>query len=217
MQIFQKTFDIYADDFDGDGQSDIVLSYFQNGKQYPLRGRSCFVSQNPALELKFPTYEAFGKATVSDIYSKQALKTSLHLRAGNFASSYLENDGTGQFRIRAFPNEAQLSSISDMLIRDFDADGNLDILAAGNLFSVEVVTPRNDGGAGVFLKGTGDGAFEYLPVATSGFFAAGDVKSLASLKLGNDKSTELILVGNNNGALQVFTDKFSFPLKQNMK
>ncbi len=36
---------------------------------------------------------------------------------------------------------------------------NLDILAAGNIFDMEIVTPRNDGGVGVFLKGDGTGKF----------------------------------------------------------
>lgn len=204
-----STFDVYADDFDRDGKSDIVLTYLQDGKRYPLRGKSCFVSQNPGIDLKFPTYEAFGKATVSDIYTKKALKSSLHLQAESFASSYLENDGTGNFTLRKLPNEAQLSSINDMLIEDFDGDGKLDILAAGNLYPVEIVTPRNDGGCGVFLKGNGSGGFEYLPVRNSGFFAPGEVKSLARVIPGEQTAGEkatggLILVGNNDDKLQVF-------------
>lgn len=208
----QNTFDIYADDFDRDGRSDILLSYFQNGKQYPLRGRSCFVSQNPFIDIKFPTYAAFGQATVSDIYSRKALKSSLHLRAETFASTYLENDGNGHFTSRKLPNEAQLSSINDMLIDDFDGDGHLDILAAGNLYSVEIVTPRNDGGAGVFLKGNGKGSFEFMPIWQSGFFVPGDVKALSRIRLGKDHAgkqaaDERYLVLNNDSKVQVFRKK----------
>jgi hypothetical protein len=195
--------DIFADDFDRNGSYDIVFSYFQNGKPYPLRGRDCFIAQNPTIELKFPTYASFGAATVEDIYSKKAIEKSLHLQAKNFASCYLENQGNGLFEIHVLPNEIQLSPINDILIEDFNRDGKLDILAAGNMYSVEVVTPRFDAGVGVLLKGDGRGAFEAVPAMESGFFAPGDVKSLCMLTLGSDKE-KLILVGNNNGVLQVF-------------
>ena len=68
-----KTFDVYAADFEKDGKWDIVLSYYQGNKQFPLRDRDSFVRQNPGIALKFPTYEEFGEATVSDIYTRKAL------------------------------------------------------------------------------------------------------------------------------------------------
>jgi len=202
-----KTFDVYAADFDKNGKWDIVLSYYQGDKQFPLRGRECFVRQNPNIAFRFPTYEEFGEATVSDIYTQKALDESLHLQAETFASCYFENDGKGNFKMLGFPNEAQLSSINGIIIDDFDKDGNLDVLAAGNLFDMEIVTPRNDGGIGILLKGDGKGHFEPVPYTLSGFFAPGDVKSLALVNLNNkDKD---ILVGNNNARLQVFMLKRS--------
>ena len=83
--------------------------------------------------------------------------------------------------------------------------GILDILAAGNLFNVEVVTPRNDGGIGVFLKGDGEGRFHGCTLRIIGIFAPGDVKSLALIHI-NNKDRE-ILVGNNNDRLQIFRVK----------
>ena len=195
----------YAADFDNDGKSDIALSYYQGNKQYPVRSRSCFVTQNPGLALKFPTDKSFAEATISDVYTRKVLKESLHLQAETFASCYFENTGNGEFVMRKLPNEAQLSSVNDMIIDDFDGDGHQDILAAGNLFNVEVVTPRNDGGIGVFLKGDGEGHFIAVPYESSGFFAPGDVKSLALIHI-NNKDKE-ILVGNNNDRLQIFRVK----------
>jgi len=101
-----------------------------------------------------------------------------------------------------FPNEAQLSSINGMIIDDFNKDGNLDILAAGNLFNMEVVTPRNDGSIGVYMEGDGKGGFTFKPAVETGFFTPKDVKSLALVKLNNVE--KLVLVGNNNGKLQIF-------------
>ena len=200
-----KTFDVYATDFDKKGKWDIVLSYYQGNKQFPLRDRDSFIRQNPGIALKYPTYEEFGEATVSDIYTQKALDESLHLQSETFASCYFENDGKGNFKIRNFANEAQLSSINGMIIDDFDKDGNLDILAAGNLFNMEVVTPRNDGSIGVYMEGDGKGGFEIKPARETGFFAPNDVKSLSLLKLKNGE--KLVLVGNNNRKLQIFKIK----------
>jgi hypothetical protein len=200
-----KTFDVYAADFDKDGKWDIVLSYYQGDKQFPLRGRECFIRQNPGIALKFPTYEEFGKATVSDIYTKKALDESLHLQAETFASCYFDNDGKGNFTTHNFPNEAQLSSINGIIIDDFNKDGTPDILAAGNLFNLEVVTPRNDGSIGVYMEGDGKGGFKTKPAGETGFFAPKDVKSLALIKL--KTGGKLGLVGNNNEKLQIFKIK----------
>jgi hypothetical protein len=163
------------------------------------------VRQNPGIALKFPTYEEFGEATVSDIYTQKALDESLHLKAETFASCYLENDGKGNFKVHNFQNEAQLSSMNGIIIDDFNKDGNLDILAAGNLFNMEIVTPKNDGSIGVYMEGDGKGGFKIKPTRETGFFAPNDVKSLAliNLKIGD----KLVLVGNNNGKLQIFKIK----------
>ena len=49
-----KTFDVFAADFDHDGKSDIALAYYQGNRQYPVRSRSCFLTQNPGLALQIP-------------------------------------------------------------------------------------------------------------------------------------------------------------------
>lgn len=200
-----KTFDVYANDFDKDGKWDIVLSYYQGNKQFPLRGRECFVRQNPGIAFKFPTYEEFGEATVPDIYTQKELDKSLHLQVETFASCYFENVGNCTFKMHAFPNEAQLSSINDIIIEDFNKDGNQDILAAGNLFNMEIVTPRNDGSIGVLLEGDGNGNFKIRPGYETGFFAPDDVKSLALVNLKTGE--KLVLAGNNNKKLQIFSIK----------
>jgi enediyne biosynthesis protein E4 len=202
-----KTFDVFAGDFNNNGNSDIVLSYFQDEKQFPLGSRKSIVDQNPWVAKKFPTYKSFAEATVSDIYTKKVLNESLHLQAETFASCYLENTGNGKFKIQKLPNEAQLSSVNDIVIHDFDNDGKLDILAAGNLFDVEIVTPRNDGGVGVFLKGDGMGSFEIIPSSLSGFFVSREVKALSLIQLNNADTDKAVLVGNNNERLQIFKFK----------
>jgi len=193
-----ETFDIYVKDFDKNLKSDIVLSYYNEGKQYPVRGRQCSSEQIPGIKKKFKNYDMFSKATLTDVYGKKNLENALHYQVESFSSIYLENDN-GYFKIHTLPIEAQVSSINQILIDDYDKDGNLDAVIAGNLYQSEVETPRNDASHGLFLKGNGKGEFISVPVTESGFYSTGDVKDLKPVSIGAEK---YILSAKNNDYLQ---------------
>ena len=178
--------------------NDIVLSYFNDGKKFPVRGRECSSQQIPAIKSKYANYESFAVATLEDIYTEQDLERSLHYQAKSFASIYLENID-GNLKVHSLPNLAQLSSINQILTDDFDKDGHLDIVIGGNLYNSEVETPRNDAGYGLFLKGNGKGNFTSVPVYNSGFFVPGDVKDMATIKV---KGNKYIIAAKNNDFLQ---------------
>ncbi|WP_235294562.1 VCBS repeat-containing protein [Portibacter lacus] len=194
-----EPFEVHSMDFDGNGSLDIVLSYYEHGELYPVRGRSCSSQQIPELSEKFPTYEDFGVSNLRDVYGEN-LDKALNLKAQTFASLYIENLGDLTFNAKPLPNQVQISSINDILIKDFDNDGHNDLLLAGNLFTSEIETTRNDAGIGMFLLGDGRGNFIPQSVNQSGFFAPLDVKNMQFLKGVNQ---ELILIANNDERLQV--------------
>jgi len=194
----QKTFDIFFNDFDRNKTNDIVLSYFNKGKQYPVRGLSCSSGQIPAIKKKFKNYESFSKATLVDIYTKKDLKKSLHYQAKTFASVYLENID-GKFVVHKLPILAQVSNINQIIVNDFDNDSNLDFLIAGNLFDFEVETPRNDAGIGLLLRGDGKGNFKPIKANKSGLYIPGDVKDMATIKINNNN---YIIISKNNDYIQ---------------
>ncbi len=110
-----EPFEVYSYDFDANGSLDIVLSYYEHGVAFPVRGKSCSTQQIPSLKDKFKTYEEFGNSNLGNIYG-EALKTALNLNAKTFASAYIENIGNGNFNIRPLPSLAQVSSINSVLI-----------------------------------------------------------------------------------------------------
>ncbi len=189
-----ETFDIYVNDFDRNSKNDIVLSYYNDGKQYPVRGRQCSSQQIPGITSKFKNYESFSTATLSDVYSKKALKDALHYQVKSFASIYLENNN-GQLTPHKLPIEAQLSNSNQVLVDDYDNDGHLDALLVQNLYTSEVETPRNDAGYGLFLKGNGKGQFDAISPRKSGFFVKGDVKNMAPITINNQ--TYILMVKND--------------------
>lgn len=193
-----ETFDIYFSDFDSNNKSDIVLSYYNEGKQYPVRGRECSAQQIPGIKNKFKNYDEFSTATLFDVYDKKKLETELHYQVKSFSSIYLENTGSG-FTIKELPVEAQIAPINQIVSRDFDQDGNLDIVIAGNLYASEVETPRADAGNGLYLKGDGTGNFLATPATKSGLYIPGDVKDFEII---NIKGMDYFIIAKNNNFAQ---------------
>lgn len=206
----EEPFDIYYKDFDANGKKDIVLGYYNANKHYPLRGFSCSSNQVPILKNNIEKYDLFASMEINDVYGEDNLSDALHYQADTFANSYLENLGNGKFQISNLPIEAQLSSINDILIDDFNADGNLDALLVGNLFVSEIETPRNDAGVEVVLLGSNDNTFKSLANSKSGFFANKDAKKIKSLK---GLHENFILVANTNDSLQIFNKNSNLKLQ----
>ncbi|MCG8577896.1 MAG: VCBS repeat-containing protein [Flavobacteriales bacterium] len=188
--------EIYVDDFDQNGTYDIVLGEHQNGTCFPVRGRSCSSEQMPFIANKFPTYNEFAQADLKEIYGQTALDSALHISATNFSSSILLSSDSG-FVLQRLPSYAQMGPLNGTVISDFDGDGNLDIVAAGNNFSAEIETIRYDGGRGSVLLGDGKGSFKALSPQESGFFVNTDVKALIQIR-------DMIVVSSNQEKLKVF-------------
>jgi len=196
-----KTFDVYVNDYDKNKKQDIVLGYYSDTIQYPVRGRQCSSEQIPNIKKKYIDYNSYARATLKDIYTDTALKNSLHYRAQTFTSSYIENTGNGEFKITALPNLAQLSSINAIIATDFNNDNIQDLLIAGNLFASEIETPRNDASMGLLLLGKGNGEFKEIHTTKSNFFANKDVKAMVLINTAKGKS---VLIANNNDIVQQF-------------
>jgi hypothetical protein len=196
----EEPFKIYCDDFDGNGKWDIVLGYYQEGVEYPLRGRQCSSEQLPSIEQKFPTYAAFASSDIEDVYGDQ-LKTAIQAKAYQFESVYIENRD-GQFIVKPLPKRAQIAPIQGILTDDFDADGHLDILVAGNLYVSEVETGVADAGIGLYMRGDGKGNFTPVSPMECGIFANLDVRDLALVRSKSGKTT--VVVANNNNRVQAF-------------
>ena len=87
-----EPFEVFYNDFDENGSKDIVLSYYNFGDRYPLRGRSCSAQQISSLKHEFPTYDQFASADLLEVYGLDKLNPALNYKAKNFASAYLENN-----------------------------------------------------------------------------------------------------------------------------
>ncbi|NNC96088.1 MAG: VCBS repeat-containing protein [Chitinophagales bacterium] len=202
----KKPLSVYYADFDNNGTGDIVLAKDYHGKTVPVRGRECSSEQMPFIKDKFPSYKSFAEASLPEIYGDVELQEALHLEARTFYTIVLINNGTEGFTVKHLPNQAQVSPTNGIVLKDFNNDGYIDILLAGNMYQTEPETPRYDAGVGCYLKGNGKGEFKAASVLESGFFSPGDVKDIRMINLGADKR-EAIIVTNNSGPVQLFEVK----------
>ncbi len=202
------TFDIFLNDFDGNSTNDIVLSYYNDGEQYPVRGRECTSQQMPSIKKKFKNYDAFSKATLVDVYDEKKLENSIHYTVSSFKSAIFLNDN-GQFKRVDLPLKAQIAPTNQILVADFNTDGTKDIILAGNLYASEVETPRADAGYGLFLKGGENNTFYPIGPDASGLFIDGDVKDLATITV---KGQPYLLVAKNKDFLKFVAIKTNVPL-----
>jgi hypothetical protein len=192
---------LYTYDYDGNNKEDLVLSYYNKGVQYPVRGRECSSQQIPAIKKKFKDYNSFAKADLLEVYSKEHIEKATQYQVEDFGSAYMEHLNDGTFKLQRLDLFAQLSSINDFATGDFNGDGNLDVLAAGNLYGSEVETPRNDASYGMVFLGDGKGGFNILKPYESGVHISGEVKSIKTIRLAN--GAKGYLLAKNDDFLQL--------------
>lgn len=198
-----NSFHIYCDDFDQSGTYDIILSNSYKDKLVPIRGRECSSEQMPFIKEKFASYAKFAQASVSDIIGSSSLEGALHFKADLLSSVFMENLGSGQFKIVHLPNEVQLSPISDFTFLDIDSDGVSEIFSVGNLFATEVETTRLDASFGQVMQFK-NSSLEVIPVSKTGFKANVDARDLQIIKQGEKN---FLMVTVNNGPIQLYEFK----------
>lgn len=194
-----EPFNVYLNDFDDNGQLDIVLGYYNQGGLFPLRGRECSSEQVPGIKKKFMDYRSFANASLVEVYSQEALSGSLHYGATNFSHSVIINH-RDSISIKPLPNYAQMSSVNSIVAKDFDGDANIDLALFGNLFQSEVETPRNDASYGLFLGGNPDGSFVPRTPSASGLKVKGEIRQSLPIKVGGKNC---LLLARNEDTLTV--------------
>ena len=199
----EKPLCIYANDYDKNGRIDPVMCYFIQGENYLAHSRDEIIQQINAMRARFKTYEEYSEVTFERSFLPSELADAYVVRSERFESSYIENLGQGKFAIHTLPTEAQISPVFGIVSNDYDEDGHLDVLIAGNWYATEVSGGQYDASLGLYLKGDGKGGWEPLEISKSGFVADGDVKSLVRMRKGG--GGELVLSGSNSGPLKAFS------------
>jgi hypothetical protein len=193
---------LYAADFDQNGSFDVIEAKSSEQDPLPVRGRSCTTEAIPSLGKKFPTFDAFARATVPEIYGKEALAGSLQLTCTELRNMVFENQG-GRLVARPLPTMAQIAPGYGIGICDLDGDRRLDLVLAQNSYSPEPETGRLDGGLGLVLRGRGDCTMEPIGALESGLVLRADQKALSVTPLADARRMGL-WIATNNGPVHAY-------------
>ncbi len=196
-----KPVSMYVSDFDLNGSVEQIICVFEGDTSYPLALKHDLTRQIPRLARKYKTYKMYKNQQITDIFSPAQLRNAIHLNACMMETSLFLNDGEGHFTRKALPLETQFSPVYALIIDDFNADGNPDILLGGNLYNVKPEVGRYDASYGSFLRGDGHGDFHNVPARISGFRLYGEIRSLIKIKTNRGV---LVVASRTNGSPQVF-------------
>jgi len=189
---------LHVGDFFQTGSLKQLLTFYKHGVSYPVAGRDDFVRLMPALRQRYPSYKSFGAARLEEILPAAELRKATVLEARTFASAVALGTGRG-FNLVPLPAAAQAFPVYASLARDFDGDGVMDLLLAGNFHGVPPVYGRYDAGYGLLLRGAGDGSFTAVDMDASGVAIDGEVRALALVRGAGGRVT--IAVARNNDTL----------------
>ena len=198
----EQPLELYVMDFDQNGATDPVLAYYRKGKRYTFASRDDLVGQMPDLKKKYVQYGAFAGSTFEQVFPDELLKGAQYSRVEQLKSCYLENQGGGNFDLRPLPAAVQAGPVQALLPGDFDGDGRMDVLLAGNWLGVQPSLGRQDALQATLLKGDGGGNFEAMPASQHGFYVPGEVRDLQLVR--GASGQQWLLVARNNSEMLVF-------------
>jgi hypothetical protein len=185
---------MYVKDFDGNGFPDQIVSCYSDGVSYPLVLRDDLVAALPYLKTRYLSYADYAGQTAAAIFGS-ALNGAELKRVETFASALVRNNGDGSFTLVPLPRDAQIAPVYGILASDFDRDGTLDLLLAGNFDGVKPEIGRMSASYGLLLRGDGQGGFAPVRAAESGFVVNGQARDIQRLRT---RRGDLYVVTRNN-------------------
>lgn len=198
----EKPLHIYGNNFDSDGNYDMILSKVYKGSLVPVRGKECSTMQNSFVSEKIKTYKEFANSTLTDIYGSEQIANSYHKQAKEFESVYLENLGNGNFKIKHLPVLAQLGPTMSFTFADVNKDGHLDVIGIGAIHEAEVETVKYDSNVGYVLLGDSKGGMK--PFKDISFYNDLNAKQMKQVVVGG---SPYLIIANNDRPLTLFRIK----------
>jgi hypothetical protein len=192
---------MYVRDFDGNGFPEQIVTLYERstvGAQHaaplPLALRDELTSALPNLKPRFPKYSDYAGQTVEQVFGT-ALSDAVLKQAETFASAIALSNRDGSYTVVTLPREAQIAPAYGILAGDFDHDGKLDLLLAGNFSGVQPEIGSMMASYGLMLHGNGHGGFTALNEARNGFVVPGETRDIQRLRT---RRGDLYIVARNN-------------------
>ncbi len=187
---------MYYGDYDNNGSIDPILEYFVLDASYPYASRDELTEQLPSFKKRFTNYKSYAQAKMADVLTADEIKKSKVLTAYTLHTCLFRND-SGKFSAEPLPIEFQYAPVFSMLAMDVNGDGNLDLIAGGNLSATRARTGKLTGNYGIVALNNGKGKFTVLKPSVSGLNLNGDVRNLIMVD-------DILMTGINNQNIKTY-------------
>ncbi|MBN8587997.1 MAG: VCBS repeat-containing protein [Rhodothermia bacterium] len=195
---------LVAGDFDENGSVDPIISYYIQGKSYPMPSRDELLDQLAPLRRFFTTFASYSNATIQDFLSVDQRQKAYKKAVYTFSSTLFENDGKGHFSAIPLPKEAQFAPINTILVKDLNQDGLLDLILGGNNYHERAQTGYQNALHGLILLGDAKERFRVITSVESGFHTPLEIRDLNWIQ--TEQGT-LLLAGINNKPVKTWQVK----------
>jgi enediyne biosynthesis protein E4 len=180
------------------GQLEKITTYYQNETRHIIAARDELIRQYPYLRTLFPNYESYAIVKTNSL-----IIDTPKLSADYMKSVVIWNINGESYELMDLPNDAQRSSVKSILAKDFNNDGKLDILLAGNDHDSEPINAGySDGSKGSMFINKGNKRFDFIPNSKTGIWLEGSIKQLINIE--NKKSSPLILAAPNTDKAKLY-------------
>lgn len=199
-----KPMQLYVNDFDGNEKEEALLTYYQQEKETVFSSKDDLVKQIPVLNKKYLSYAAFAKAEFSALFDQKLIDKAFKNKVYELSSCYFENKGDGTFEKTSLPFLAQISSVKTIYLDDFNHDGFLDALLAGNDHAISTQLGRLDANHGLVLLNDQKGSF--LPSESVLPDISGKARDIESVRI-NEKKYLIITLNDASPLFLEYVDK----------
>ncbi|MHA8051461.1 VCBS repeat-containing protein [Aquirufa sp. ROCK-SH2] len=183
-------------DFDNNGTNDKILTKSINKEDVPYFLKREIAEQFPALKKENLSHGDYAKRILSDLFPKGIIDLAKKVQVDFNQSIIALSKGNGQFEIIDLPAEAQFSSVQALYCRDFNKDGQIDILTAGNSTHFIPMFGRLDANKSALFLNQGKGQMKFFPNAQSGMYLKGEVKQFLPIQM-NQKDCIISLINHS--------------------
>ncbi|MXV53190.1 RNA-binding protein [Pedobacter sp. HMF7647] len=191
----------YNQDLDNDQKSDLVLSYYYQGKNYPFRPKNDLEQELPYLKKEYLSFQKMADKTTEEIF-KGKLDEQNKLVAQSFESVFVSNLASGG-KITPLPLSFQQAPVKSMEQLYGKEDK---VLVNGNFWGVVPYEGKYDAlGLAMLSYDKGRKAFGKIEYWTNPLFNFQEITYLKQIKLGDKR--QAWLATTYEGKLLLVTDK----------